>query len=63
MLVRRRTWLYRLAGQMFLQQIAFDRPVTAAVVRRALRRTVGNPLELWARGLADPGGLRLPRGS
>lgn len=54
MLVRRRTWLYRLAGQAFPQQISFARPVTAAVVRRILRNTVGVPIELWGRGLADP---------
>ena len=28
--------------------------VTAATVRRTLQKTVGNPLELWARGLTDP---------
>jgi hypothetical protein len=53
-LIRRRIWLYRLPGQVFAQQISFDRPVTAAIVRRALQRTVGKPLELWARGLGDP---------
>jgi hypothetical protein len=54
MLVRRRIWLYRLAGQIVPQQISFERAVTAATVRKILRRTVGNPLELWGRGLADP---------
>ncbi|MBI5786335.1 MAG: hypothetical protein HZA64_12845 [Rhodocyclales bacterium] len=54
MLIRRRIWLYRLPGQVFAQQISFERPVTAATVRRALQKTVGNPLELWARGLGDP---------
>jgi hypothetical protein len=54
MLIRRRIWLYRLPGQVFAQQISFERPVTAATVRRVLRSTVGNPLELWGRGLGDP---------
>jgi hypothetical protein len=54
LLIRRRIWLYRLSGQVFVQQISFERPVTAAAVRRVLQKTVGNPLELWARGLTDP---------
>ena len=29
MIVRRRTWLYRLAGQTFAQLISFKKPVTA----------------------------------
>lgn len=49
MIVRRRIWLYRLAGQCFPQTISFADRVTAAMARRYLRRTVGNPLELWAR--------------
>ncbi|MBL8488860.1 MAG: hypothetical protein JNK22_17475 [Rhodocyclaceae bacterium] len=49
MIVRRRTWLYRLAGQMFAQSIAFEKPVTAAAARDFIRRTVGKPLELWGR--------------
>ncbi|MBU1236856.1 MAG: hypothetical protein KJ634_12680 [Gammaproteobacteria bacterium] len=53
MLIRRRIWLYRLPGQVFAQQISFERPVTAATVRRVLQRTVGAPLELWGRGVAD----------
>jgi hypothetical protein len=53
MLVRRRTWLYRLAGQVFARQVSFAKPVTAATARKALQRTVGNPLELWGRGLED----------
>jgi hypothetical protein len=53
MIVRRRTWLYRLSGQVFAQQIAFERPVTAAIARKALRQTVGEPKELWGRGLID----------
>jgi hypothetical protein len=53
MIVRRRTWLYRLAGQMFAQFISFERPVTAAQARNLLRRSVGNPSELWGRGKQD----------
>ncbi|MCX7162937.1 MAG: hypothetical protein WCI19_10655 [Betaproteobacteria bacterium] len=47
MIVRRRTWMYRLAGQLLAQSISFDIPVTAAKVRDALRRSVGSPVELW----------------
>lgn len=53
MIVRRRTWLYRLAGQQFAQSISFEHPVTASMVRIALRRTVGMPLELWGRNSSD----------
>lgn len=53
MIVRRRTWLYRLAGQPFAQVISFERPVTAAKVRDVLRRSVGIPLDLWGRNSAD----------
>lgn len=49
MIVRRRTWFYRLAGQKFAQVITFTMPVTAAKVRDALSRSVGAPLELWGR--------------
>jgi hypothetical protein len=42
-----------LSGQVFAQQIAFERPVTAAIARKALRQTVGEPKELWGRGLID----------
>jgi hypothetical protein len=49
MIVRRRTWMYRLAGQQLAQIISFDRPVTASKARDALRRLVGVPLELWGR--------------
>lgn len=49
MIVRRRTWLYRLAGQMYAQAIAFEKPVTAAAARSLIRRTIGRPLELWGR--------------
>lgn len=53
MIVRRRTWLYRLAGQRFVHSISFQRPVTAAKVRDALRQSVGIPLELWGRSSGD----------
>jgi hypothetical protein len=53
MIVRRRTWLYRLKGQLFAQTVAFNQPVTAAGARELLRRTVGAPLELWGRGNDD----------
>jgi hypothetical protein len=54
MIVRRRTWLYRLAGQMFAQLISFEQPVTASMARNVIRRKVGNPLEIWGRGSKDP---------
>lgn len=53
MIIRRRTWLYRLTGQMYAQLISFDKPVTAAMARNVLRRKVGAPLELWGRGKND----------
>jgi len=53
MIVRRRTWLYRLSGQAFVRSISFERPVTAAKVKDALRRTVGIPLELWGCNSSD----------
>lgn len=59
MIVRRRTWLYRLAGQRFAQTISFTGRVTAAVARRRLRGTVGDPLELWARSEGDVRSSRL----
>lgn len=49
MLVRRRTWFYRLAGQRFAHVITFKIPVTAAKVKDALRQAGGTPLELWGR--------------
>ena len=49
MLIRRRTWLYRLAGQQFAQTISFDRPLTASSVRDILRNSVGMPVDLWGR--------------
>lgn len=53
MVVRRRTWFYRLAGQMYAQLVSFDRPLTSASARVALRHSVGNPLELWGRNKND----------
>jgi hypothetical protein len=49
MIVKRRTWLYRLTGQAFAQLISFNEPVTANKAREELRRSVGDPLDLWGR--------------
>jgi hypothetical protein len=49
MLVRRRTWFYRLAGQQFAHVITFRNPITASKVKEALRHTIGIPIELWGR--------------
>lgn len=50
MIVRRRTWFYRLAGQKFAHAITFKIPVTAAKVRDALQASLGSvPLEIWGR--------------
>jgi len=49
MIVKRRTWLYRLRRQAFAQPISFDEPVTATKAREELRRSVGDPLDLWGR--------------
>lgn len=49
MVVRRRTWFYRLAGQNFAHAVTFRIPMTAAKVKEALRRTTGMPIELWGR--------------
>lgn len=49
MIVRRRTWFYRLAGEQFAHAITFKLPVTATKVRDVLRKSVGTPLELWGR--------------
>ena len=49
MIVKRRTWLYRLTGQTFAQLISFSEPVTATTAREVLRRSVGEPLDLWGR--------------
>lgn len=49
MIVHRRVWFYRLAGQSFAQTISFELPVTAVQARKALRRTFGSaPLEIWS---------------
>lgn len=53
MIVKRRTWMYRLAGQLLARSISFERPVTAAKVRDALRKSIGNPVELWSRSSDD----------
>ncbi|MBS1191159.1 MAG: hypothetical protein H6R10_2951 [Rhodocyclaceae bacterium] len=53
MIVRRRTWFYRLAKQSFAQVISFDQPVTASKAREILRRSVGAPLDLWGRNNSD----------
>jgi hypothetical protein len=62
MAVCRRTWLYRLAGQRYAQTISFSRPVTAAMARRHLHGTVGNPLELWGLNGSDVVSLTRRRG-
>lgn len=49
MIVRRRTWFYRLANQAFAEMIRFDQPVTAAKARDILSRSVGIPIDLWGR--------------
>jgi hypothetical protein len=51
MVVRHRTWFYRLTGQLFAQPITFKIPLTAPKVREVLRKTVGVPVELWGRAL------------
>lgn len=53
MIVRRRNWMYRLAGQLIAQSISFKSPVTASAVRDALRRSVGVPVEVWGRTSTD----------
>ena len=53
MIVRRRIWMYRLAGQLLAQTISFDIPVTASKVRDALKRSVGMPVEVWGRASSD----------
>ncbi len=49
MIAHRRTWFYRLAGQKFAHTITFRMPVTAKIVRDALRKSVGIPQEIWGR--------------
>lgn len=53
MIVRRRNWMYRLAGQRFVHSISFKCPVTASQVKDALRRVVGVPEEIWGRSASD----------
>jgi hypothetical protein len=53
MIVRRRNWFYRLAGQMFAQSISFEQPISATSVRDVLRRSVGIPMEIWGRDKND----------
>ncbi len=53
MIVKRRTWFYRLANQAFAETISFDQPVTAAKARDILRRSVGIPIDLWGRNNTD----------
>jgi hypothetical protein len=47
MIVHRRTWFYRLAGQHFARVITFRNPITATKVKETLRRTGAIPVELW----------------
>ena len=49
MIIRRRTWFYRLAGETFAHAITFRIPMTAQKVKEVLRRSVGMPVELWGR--------------
>lgn len=53
MIVRRRTWLYRLPGEDEIRSVTFAIPHTLAQAKEALRRTVGNPSEVWGRSLQD----------
>jgi hypothetical protein len=53
MIVRRRNWMYRLAGQLVAQSISFKSPVTASTVKDALRRSVGVPVEIWGCASTD----------
>lgn len=47
MIVRRRNWYYRLAGQHFARVITFRNPITTTKVKAMLRRTDALPVELW----------------
>ncbi len=49
MIVKRRTWLYRLTGQAFAHLVSFKEPVTASRAREFLRSSVGDPIDLWGR--------------
>lgn len=51
MIIRRRAWFYRLAGEHFAHAVTFRIPMTAQKVRESLRRTVGVPVELWGHGV------------
>lgn len=53
MIVRRRTWFYRLATQSFAQVISFEQPVTASQARDILRHSVGMPVDIWGRNNTD----------
>jgi len=53
MIVRRRTWLYRLPGQRLIRGVSFKTPLTASQVKAALRQTVGMPEEIWGRSMPD----------
>ncbi len=53
MIVRRRTWLYRLPGERLIRSVSFKTPVTASQAKVALRQTVGAPEELWGRSIRD----------
>lgn len=54
MIVRRRTWLYRLQGEDTIRSISFALPHTLAQAKQALQRTVGKPpTEVWGRSLDD----------
>jgi hypothetical protein len=55
MIVRRRTWLYRMPGESAIHSISFKIPMTTAQAKEALRRSVGAPMELWGRTLTDRG--------
>lgn len=51
MLVRRRTWFYRLAGEKFAHAITFKMPLTSARAKAALLKAIGKPAaEIWAHG-------------
>lgn len=53
MIVRRRTWMYRMAGQRFVHSISFKCAVTALQVKAALKRFGGVPQEIWGRSSND----------
>lgn len=53
MIVRRRTWLYRLHGQHIIHSISFKAPMTAAQAKAWLRQSVGLPEEMWGRSIDD----------